>query len=778
MNAFNKITLIFFLSLGVLNTFAQEKTYTISGYIEDQESSERLIGATVFAKESDQGTATNAYGFFSITLKEGEHTLQISYVGYGTKNETFTLNKDISTLISLSNSVTLESVVITAEDEPSVEETQMGKMVVPVEQLKAVPVILGESDILKGLQLLPGVQSGGEAQTGLYVRGGSPDQNLILLDGVPVYNPSHLLGFFSVFNSDAIKSVSLTKGAFPARFGGRLSSVVDIRMKEGNLNKFTTEGSVGLISSRLTLQGPINKGKTSFLLSGRRTYIDLVAKPLIDTDGEKPIFHFYDLNGKIQHKINDHHRLYLSGYQGNDAFGYEDRGNSYTDSAIMNWGNYISSLRWNWEISPKLFMNTTATLSNYELDIEAKSESHSDGETESYSTKYVSGIKDIGVKVDLDYLPHPNHAIKIGLASTQHAYKPGAVTFKNIDEILPLDTLINTNDIKSIENSIYAEDEMQIGKLKMNVGLHASTFTVPNKTYFSIQPRIGLNYKIRENLALKASYSEMAQYINLLTNESLSLPTDLWVPSTAQIKPQTSKQVALGLASTLSNTFEVSAEAYYKKMDNVISYNEGANFLFNPGQSWEDKVTQGKGDSYGMELFVQKNKGRLSGWLGYTLSWNNRQFDNINNGNPFPFKYDRRHDFSIVGTYKYSDRILLSANWVYGSGNAVSLNNINIPTKLISNPFTRVLSTASNTDKNSHRLSATHRLDMSISFIKKKKRFERSLVIGVYNLYGRKNPFMITKHENQSPTAENNKVSFKEISLLRFIPSISYNFKF
>jgi len=778
-----------------LQASAQNAKYTLGGYIEDASSSERLIGATVYDRVSTLGTTTNEYGFFSLTLPAGEVDLLISYVGYQEKLVQLSLEKDISVVYALGNSIIFDEIVITAEEEKAIQEkTQMSQMSVPVKQLKAMPVILGETDILKSLQLLPGVQSGGEAQTGLYVRGGSPDQNLVLLDGVPIYNVSHLLGLFSVFNADAIKTVTLTKGGFPARYGGRLSSILDIRMKEGNLNEFHGEGSIGLISSRLTLEGPINKGKTSFLISGRRTYADLIAKPFIKNDNgaRKPKLHFYDLNGKIQHKISDKHRIYLSGYLGSDDFGFEDKSDFNRDLGEISWGNYISSLRWNWEVTPKLFVNTTATLSNYDIDIFAQSAEISGDQEQTFSAKYLSGIRDFGGKIDVDFIPNPKHYIKAGFSGINHTYKPGAVTINEISIASELDTLLGEKPVVSTELDAYIEDDITIGNLKVNLGLHASVFNTDSTTYASLQPRLGLRYKFNKGISFKASYSEMTQFINLLTNESLSLPTDLWVPSTASIKPQRSKLYAAGLATTIKGDYEVSLEGYYKTMTDVISYKEGASFIFGLEDSWQDKVTQGDGESYGVELFVQKNKGRLTGWIGYTLSWNWRQFDDINNGDRFPFRFDRRHDIAIVGSYRLSDKISMAANWTYGTGNAITINTKEVPSNFFSDQFPSgngsivnelyIYGPETSAKKNAYRMSDFHRLDLSITFHKKKKNFERSWVIGIYNTYGRKNPFLLTSENEFSVDDRGNFINegkvFKEVSILRFIPSVSYNFKF
>ncbi len=775
-----------------LTTKAQTNQYTISGYIEDADTKERLISATIYESNSGKGTVTNEYGFFSLTLEEGPKSLTFSYVGYQNNDLEVDLKQNESFTIALSPSIALETIEITAEKEEAIQEkTQMSQVTVPIEQLKAVPVILGETDVLKSLQLLPGVSGGGEGQTGVYVRGGSPDQNLVLLDGVPVYNVSHLLGLFSVFNADAIKNVTLTKGGFPARYGGRLSSIIDIRMKEGNMSEFHGEGSIGLISSKLTLQGPIVKDKTSFLISGRRTYADLIAKPFITTDGEKPKFHFYDLNAKLQHKINDQHRLYLSAYSGSDIFEFEDRGEFYRDKGGVNWGNIISALRWNWELNPKMFLNTTINFSNYQIDIFGENEEFYDDEINSFSARYTSGIQDIGAKVDLDFIPNPDHYIKAGVSAVRHRYKPGAIALDAISDFDILDTLVGRDISRSTEIDLYVEDDFRLNNLSANIGVHASAFLVENKNYFSVQPRLGLNYRLNDKWSVKGSFATMTQYINLLTSESLSLPTDLWVPSTDRVVPQNSWQAALGIATTLGDDYEFSLEGYYKKMDNVISYKEGANYLFDLESNWEDKITQGDGTSYGAELFLQKKTGRLTGWIGYTLSWNWRQFDEINQGDRFPFRYDRRHDFSIVGAYELGPKVNLSATWSYGTGNAVTLPTSQIPTDFfrfdrgtITDPQNElyIYGAESTTTKNTYRMSAFHRLDVSISFKKKKKKYSREWVIGLYNAYGNKNPFFITSENQYERQPDGSRAflgkRFKEITVLRFVPSISYNFKF
>lgn len=765
---------------------------TISGYVEDAATGEKLIAANIYESASGDGAITNTYGFFSLTLDQGPAEVRFSYIGFQTVVLSFDLKRDTNLVISLPSTTTLEAVEVIAEKYERIEQnTQMSRIDVPIEQIKYTPTLLGEEDVLKTLQLLPGVQAGGEGQTGLYVRGGSPDQNLVLLDGVPVYNVSHLLGIFSVFNPDAIKNVTLTKGGFPARYGGRLSSVLEINMKEGNLHEFHGEGSIGIISSKIALEGPIVKDKTSFLVSARRTYADLIARPIIKAqalEGETvdPSLYFYDLNAKIQHKINDRHRIFLSGYAGSDLFKftYTDEGEreTFESTGGVDWGNLISAIRWNYQITPKLFANTTTTYSKYRIDILAGSKTKSQvREDEAFSARYFSGIEDLGAKIDLDYIPNPNHYIRFGVGATHHTYSPGALSYEEEFENVDFDTIIGSEEAKSIEYAIYVEDEMRFGRLKMNVGLHFSAFDVEDELYTSLQPRLGLRYLFDSQLSLKASFSTMTQYINLLTTESLSLPSDLWVPSTARIRPQRSWQVALGAARTIGDAYEVSLEGYYKNMNDVLSFKEGASFLFGLGNDWQDKVTQGDGETYGAEIFVQKKKGRLSGWFGYTLSWNWRQFDEINSGRRFPFRYDRRHDLSIVGSYKLTDKVRISGTWVYGTGNAVTLPIFEYPIEIYDPTFSYYQTVSSGGEKNAFRMSNYHRLDLGVDFPKKTKWGERTWSVGVYNLYNNRNPYFI--QESSEPIIEDEvflgeRSVFKEYSILPIIPSVSYSFKF
>ncbi len=796
----------FFLLPSLLQ--AQQK-FTISGYFEDTTSGEKLISAAVFDNKSGLGAVSNTYGFYSLTLPKGNVELVMSYVGYSPQKVSFALRKDTIIAIKLRPNSELQTVEISAQKQDRIEKrTQMSQVTVPIALIKKIPALLGEVDVLKALQLLPGVQAGGEGQNGLYVRGGSPDQNLILLDGVPVYNVSHVGGFFSVFNGDAVKNVTLTKGGFPARYGGRLSSIIEIDMKEGNMKEFHGEGGIGLISSRLTLEGPIKKDVASYMVSARRTYIDALLIPLIklaannntsttQTNTISPRLNFYDLNAKINWKINNKNRLYLSAYTGRDIFGYgvttkstDGLSESNTDGGT-NWGNITTAFRWNALINNKLFANTTLTYSRYNVNILASNSTRRDTVTTGNIAQYNSGIEDISAKVDFDYVINPKNRLRFGGGATRHTYNPGAFQLEITAATAKLDTTLNATKSNSVEPYIYVENEMQIGALKANIGLHASGFAVGNTFYQSLQPRVGLNYPLSNELALKASYTTMRQYINLLTNERIGLPTDLWVPSTEKIKPQDAWQAAIGAAKTVKDDYEVSVEAYYKKMDNVISYREGVSYLGNDN-SWENKITQGNGWAYGLELFVQKKVGKFTGWVGYTLSYNYRQFDSedptlrINNGKKYPFKYDRRHDFKALCSYNFTPNFTFTSSWQYSTGNAVSLPEITYSApqrpENVDNPFIgggyRALEIIG--DKNAYRIAPYHRLDVNFEWTKQKKRFVRTFSIGAFNAYSRANPVFIYRDANVQ-TVNNQRVEvpvFRQFSLLPIVPSIAYNFKF
>lgn len=790
------ILLIFSLSL-----FAQKRT--VSGYIEDARSAEKLIGANVYDKLTYKGTSTNVYGFFSITLPSDSFELVFSFVGYKSQLLTFNLSKDTIVTVRLSPAIELREVEISAEKkaEKIQERTQMSMIEIPMEQIKSLPVLLGERDVLKVIQLLPGVQSGGEGTSGLYVRGGGPDQNLILLDGVPVYNASHLFGFFSVFNPDAINSVQLIKGGFPARYGGRLSSVIDIRMKEGNLQEYKVEGSVGIVASKLTIEGPIKKDKASFIISGRRTYIDVLAQPFIRMAGKaqdnnlRAGYYFYDLNAKVNYRISEKDHVFISSYMGDDKAyfkikeEYEDNSEKYINKieANLGWGNITTALRWNKIINSKLFVNTTFTYSKYRFITKDQFATEVNNQKSEYRSTYNSGIYDWGAKVDFDYVPNTNHYIKFGASETYHTFIPGISAFKSSFQGLGIDTTFGAQKLYAHETGLYAEDDWTINnRLKVNLGLHFSTFLLKKKQYYSLQPRISARYMINDDWSVKASYAEMAQFLHLLSNATIGLPTDLWLPVTDTIPPQYSKQWAAGFARTIKDYYELSIEGYYKTMENLLEYKDGASF-FNASGDWQQKVEIGRGWSYGAELLIQKKKGRFSGWIGYTLSWTYRQFQNLNFGRPFPYRFDRRHDVGIALTYQLRDNIDVGLVWVYGTGNAITLatetylanpfmesNGFNYD--MIYNPENNVylFNTVDNFQaRNDFRMPSYHRLDLGINFHKKLKRFERTWSLGVYNAYSRRNPFYLYIGYNKW-----NERVIKQVALFPIIPSISYSFKF
>lgn len=774
------------LVLAVTATLHAQK-FTISGYVQEKGSQEHLIGTNIFDQKSKQGTTSNTYGYYSITLDRDSVDLLFSYVGYSSQIFNLLLDQDTVINVSLAENIMLDEVVIRGDrSEPIAEITQMSTVNVPIRQIKQLPALLGEVDVLKALQLLPGVQSGTEGSSGIYVRGGGPDQNLILLDGVPVYNASHLFGFFSVFNADAINNVQLIKGGFPARYGGRLSSVIDISLKEGNKEAFHGEGSIGLISSKLTLEGPIND-KTSFIVSGRRTYIDLLARPIIKatTDGDETAgYFFYDLNAKVNYQISSKDRVYWSVYLGDDKAHakYKDSYSSGSGFRTENeyefglkWGNITSAFRWNHVFNPKLFANTTITYSRYRFDVfeddKYTSITPSGTETEKFGIKYLSGIDDWAAKLDFDYLPSPDHFVRFGIAGIRHTFKPGAFAFNsNIES----DTTFGADKTRAVEWTAYIEDDFKWGsKLKLNLGVHLSGFEVEDTWYTSLQPRAALRWLWSKDLSFKASYAQMTQYIHLLTNSGIGLPTDLWVPSTSKIKPQQSYQFAAGFAKSIGSTYEVSVEGYYKHMDNLIEYQQGATF-YNVDKDWQSKVETGEGSSYGGELLIQKKLGKMTGWLGYTLSWTNRKFDNLNFGKRFPAKYDRRHDISLVLTRPLGKNVDAGFAWVYGTGNAISLPVATYPRAGgISRSFGFGRSLQVYEARNDYRMKAYHRMDLSFNFHKEKKRGTRTWSLGVYNIYNRRNPFFI----DLGYDLQGNK-RFVQYSIFQMIPSIRYSFKF
>ena len=800
----NRWLIVIGLALAYLPGWAQKRT--ISGYVMDAASKETLIGATIFDKNSGKGCATNNYGFYTLTLEQGEVNLQVSYVGYTQQNKTLDLKENLSMNFMLETNTTLDEVVVEATRATvSARSPQMSVVELPVQQIKSIPTLFGEADVLKAIQLLPGVQNGSEGSAGMYVRGGGPDENLLLLDGVPVYNVNHALGFFSVFNPDALKNVTLYKGSFPAHFGGRLSSVVDIRMKEGDMQKYHGNVSVGLISSKLNFEGPIVKDKLSFNLSFRRTYGDLLIKPALwiasamnsEMSKLNTGYNFYDLNAKLNWKISDKDRLYLSFYTGDDAINFGVRYKDYeVDDAQYNnnmdikwrWGNKVASLRWNHVMSQKLFMDASVNYTQYRhhlgMDMSEETIYHHEGQTlnvkDEFNMAYKSGINDITAKVDFDYTPLPNHEIRFGGNYTYHMFRPEVQSAKMIaGNEVEIDTVIGASNVYAHETALYAEDNMTFGDIfRVNAGVHYSTFTVEGKTYQSVQPRLSASLMLASNLSLKAGYAYMTQYVHLLSNSSLSLPTDLWVPVTANIVPMNAHQVSLGAFYELPKLFDISLEGYYKTMNNLIEYKDGASF-FGSSDTWENKVCLGKGWAYGIEFLVQRSFGKTTGWIGYTWAHSKRQFDRegmeINGGKVFPAKYDRRHDLSITVQHKFSERFDLSGTWVFSSGNCGTLG-----TQVYEGLMDEwgYIPSINALERNNFRMGNYHRLDLSVNFHKQKKHGVRTWNISVYNVYNHKNPFIVYTDYGWDEATQTERKRLMQASLFPIIPSVSYSFKF
>ena len=766
-----------------------QKKYTVSGYIKDLSSGETLIAASLTVQENGKGVNSNQYGFYSITLVEGNYTVVSSYLGFKPQAIHLSLHSDTLLNIQLASATALsQEVILTARKrDNNVKNAQMGKITLPIEQIKSVPAFLGEVDLLKVVQLLPGVRNAGEGSSGIYVRGGGPDQNLIMLDDAVVYNTGHLFGFFSVFNADAIKNVSLIKGGMPAQYGGRLSSVLDVSMKEGNNQKFQVEGGIGLIASRLSIQGPIRKNKASFIVSARRTYIDALVKPFISKTSQfyGSGYYFYDLNAKINYQFTDKDRLYLSGYFGRDVFDFVNGRQSL--KVNIPWGNATGTLRWNHVFNKKLFANTTAVYNDYKFTFKAAQND--------LELQLASGIRDLSLKQDFDFYPFSKHKLKFGFLYTYHRFTPSVVSGKQDSVVFnPKNAQIKF----AHEGAVYLQDEWEASsKLKVSAGLRFSGFQQigaykiyttdvdgnrldsvvyksgqPVKTYGGIEPRLTLRYSINDQTSVKASVTRNLQYIHLVSNSGTTLPTDLWVPSTYKVKPQVSWLYAAGLFKNLkNNVFETSLEFYYKSMENQIEYKEG--YTPNSLDDTENSFTFGKGWSYGSELFINKVKGRFTGWIGYSLSWTRRQFSSLNFGEPYYAKYDRRHDMSIVAMYELNKKWRFSASFVYGSGNAVTLpERFYIVGGVLTQEYSRI---------NEYRLPAYHRLDLSAILTPKKnehRRWKSEWVFSIYNAYSRQNPYFIYFDQTGNPYDGSLQVQAKQVSLFPIIPAVTWNFKF
>ncbi|MBP6517025.1 MAG: TonB-dependent receptor [Chitinophagales bacterium] len=773
----------------VLSVSAQkEAKFTISGYVKDGSNGESLMSSIVYVNEISKGTTTNEYGFYSLQLPPGKYTIKISYVGYTTQLLPVTLDKDTKLNVEMgTSSVLSQEVVVTAErKDANVSSTNIGRQEITMENAKAIPALLGEVDILKTLQLLPGVQAAGEGNSGFYVRGGGPDQNLVLLDEATVYNTGHLFGFFSVFNSDAIKSVIIEKGSMPANYGGRISSVVDVKMKEGNMKKWTAEGGIGIIASRLTVQGPLKKNKCSIMLSGRRTYIDLFTKEILKKvqDGKFAgnSYYFYDINAKINYRFSDKDRIYISGYFGRDVFKFKDPDGQF--SLDFPWGNSTVTARWNHVFDEKLFMNTSLVYNDYRFAANIKF----------LDVKFdvKSSIQQISAKIDYDYSPIIGHLMKFGIHYNHHIFTPytatgsdGTNSFKNS----------NANKKYAHETAIYFLDEFDVTKwFRLNIGLRGSMFNLVGpykkiefnengsvkdtiqfaldqvvKTYFGIEPRIGMRFQVAKATSIKAGFHMTKQYVHLVPVSNSTLPTDLWVPSSPNVKPQTGMQYSLGVFQNFKdNMIETSVELYYKDLFNLIENGQSA--VGNINYDVEDLYTYGRGRAYGSEFFVKKAKGRWTGWIGYTLAWSTRTFPGIDNGKTFPSKYDRRHDLNVVLMWDISKHWRVSSTFVYASGNTTTLpvaiyyvgGNIHYEWG----------------DRNSWRLPAYHRLDLGVSYMVQKKKWSYDINFSIYNVYNRQNPYFVYLAIKGEPGKGNQQPVLKQSSLFPILPSLTWNFKF
>ncbi|MBB6460837.1 TonB-dependent receptor [Flammeovirga kamogawensis] len=791
-------TKLSFLILSLLLSFqviGQTKDYTVSGFIKDATNGETLIGATVYAEGTTDGVVTNPYGFYSLSLKEGEYNIIIKYIGYQTTTQKIVLDKNQKLSIELQTmDVELDEIVVTGErEDANVSDVQMSTQKMDIETILKVPALLGEVDVIKSIQLLPGVSTVGEGATGFNVRGGGIGQNLVLLDEAPVFNSSHLFGFFSVFNPDAVKDVKLIKGGIPAQYGGRISSILDVRMKEGNSKKLQVQGGIGAIFSRLTVEAPIIKDKMSFLIAGRRSYIDILAKPFLSDDLAGSKFNFWDLTAKINYDINENNKIFLSGYWGRDQFG---------SSTVFNssWGNVTGTFRWNHLFNDKLFSNITFYISDYDYALGV-----SQNDTDSFN--WDSRVKTYSFKPEFTWYVGKNNTITFGGQSIVYDFSPGTTTATSGGTELPPFQLQNQY---GWENALYIGNDQKVSeKITLQYGVRVSSFTYmgpvttyeyqdaatpntrkepipgsekvydnwePVETYYSVEPRFAMKYQFNEKNSVKASYNHMAQYIHLISNTTAASPLDVWSPSTNNIKPQVGDQYALGYFRNFKeNTFELSTEVYYKPMKNLIDYIDGADLLLN--QYLEGDLLNSTGQAYGLELYLKKNKGRFTGWISYTLARSEQKTEGINLGEYYPTRFDQAHNLTVSTFYDINERWSLSGNFsfVTGTPSTFPTNQIQVQGYGIPHNVDGV--------RNNQRIPYYHRLDVSATLNGKKKpnrRWEHYWVFGFYNTYARKNPYSIyfqpdTERPAQGVPAPNQAIQLSVIGTI--IPSVSFNFK-
>ena len=768
--------ILLFLCFSFHSAHAQE-SFTISGFIRDAATGEELVGASYYISALKVGGMTNDYGFYSLTVPAGSYVIRYSYIGYEPLDFTIDIDVAIKKDVELTEKkIVMDEVVVSGKstEDTNVTSTETGTLQISPKDVSTVPILFGEQDILKTIQLLPGVSTASEGNSGFFVRGGSPGQNLILLDEAPVYNAAHLLGFFSVFNSDALKDVKMIKGSAPPEYGGRLSSVLDIRMKEGNMKKFNMTGGLGLVSSRLTLQGPIVKDKGSFMISGRRTYADVFTRLSRDSEVRKAMLYFYDLNMKANYHVGENDRLFISGYLGRDVLGSRN-------NVGIDWGNSTATFRWNHLFNDRLFLNSSLIFSKFDYAF--------DLEDDNIELEISSSIRDINLKEDFEFYINSKSLMKFGLNVIYHTFMPGQVTATDSSSV----NSFSIAQKYTVEAAPYIGHEYSLSdRLKVNYGLRYSLFSMigpgkgytfdsdgeltserhyPSgkiiKSYSGPEPRFAATYRLNTMNSLKLSYARNRQHIHLLSNTASSTPFDIWHPSTSIVEPQTADQTAVGYFRNFKeNQYETSLEVYYKDMKHQVDYKTGANLMLN--EYVESVLVFGKGWSYGAEYFLKKKTGRLTGWMGYTLARTERKYALINEGRPYPSRYDRIHDFSIVGNYKHSDKWTFSLSWVFNSGDAITFPSGKY---IIEDQTVSFYS-----ERNGYRMPSYHRLDIGATYYKKKrKKYESSWNLSLFNAYGRKNAFMIYFRENEDNPEITEAVS---ATLFTFFPSITYNFKY
>ncbi len=818
---FANLPVVYKMTGNVVVLKRKPKQVTVSGFVRDKRSAESLIGASVYEAHSRVGTASNNFGFFSLTLPPGNITIRSSYIGYTSHQHILNgLERDTVLTIELEPSASLQEVVITGQsnDKQSVLSTQMGALEINQQTIRSTPVMFGEADIIKTLQLTPGVSAGTEGTAGMYVRGGNVDENLFLIDGNPVYQINHIGGIFSAFNPEAISGMDFFKSGFPSRYGGRLSSVVDVHTKEGNMKEYHGSASIGLISGNLNFEGPIIKDRTSFNIGLRRTWLDVLSAPAVaiankitKKDGTRlrARYAFHDLNLKVNHIFNDRSRMYLSLYNGNDVlkggstdFPDQDSDNNYNyDSDVsLRWGNIMATAGWTYVFNNRLFGKVSGVFTRYhsrlrntEHDVVGNEgdEDYSDSFRENETN---TGITDFGLRTSFDYLPASAHHIRFGGDYLVHRFHPEynrSVAYeKNEETSVEIGQEFANDLLWGHEAGVYAEDDWTLSSaVRLNAGLRFRLFNVQGKTYTGLEPRVSLRWLLDDNLSFKASYSRMNQYVHLISNSFISLPTDAWMPVTRKLKPLISDQVSAGFYYNLNKEYNFSVEGYYKTLDNLLEYRDG--HTFTPSfVNWEDKLTAGEGSSYGAEFMVRKETGRTTGWVGYGLSWSDRQFDELNQGARYPARFDNRHKLNIVVMHKISPKVELSAAWSYASGNHVTLslenyyeNGTGSPTNNDNHYMDASESIDYYEGRNNYQLPAYHRLDLGIKIYRPKKKGRMGIwTVSIYNVYSRMNPFMIYKSDKTVPDPGSsygkNVPVFKTIGIMPIIPSISYTYKF